>query len=60
MCLVVNKGLKLEFLPDESMIQVLEQNIGNARFVWNNILGTYIELYQLFKFHGYPLSLTIQ
>ena len=59
MCLVVNKGLKLELLPDESMIQVLEQNIGNARFVWNNILGTYLELYELFTFHGYPLSPTI-
>ena len=32
MCLVVNKGLKLELLPSKSMIQVLEQNIGNARF----------------------------
>ena len=59
MCLVVNKGLKLELLPDESMIRVLEQNIGNARFVWNNILGTYLKLYELFKFHGYPLSPTI-
>ena len=60
MSLVVNKGLKLELLPSESMVHVLEQNIGNARFVWNNILGRYLELYELFKFHGYTLSPTIQ
>ena len=59
MCLVVNKGLKLELLPSKSIIQVLEQNIGNARFIWNNILGIYCDLYELFKFHGCPLSPTI-
>ena len=52
MCLVVNKGLKLELLPSKSMIQVLEQNIGNARFIWNNILGIYCDLYELFKPFG--------
>lgn len=31
---VVNKGLKLIILPDDDMIQVIEQNIGNARFIW--------------------------
>ena len=31
---VVNKGLKVEILPDNNMIQVLNQNIGNARFIW--------------------------
>ena len=59
MSLVVNKGLKLELLPSESMVHVLEQNIGNARFVWNNILERYLDLYKLFKFHGYTLSPTI-
>ena len=59
MSLVVNKGLKLELLPSESMLHVLEQNIGNARFVWNNILERYLDLYKLFKFHGYTLSPTI-
>lgn len=52
---VVNKGLKLRILPDEDMAHVLEQNMGNARFIWNNMLGMYINLYMLFSFHGYPL-----
>ena len=59
MSLNVNKGLKLELLPSESMVRVLEQNMGNARFVWNNILKRYLDLYELFKFHGCPLSPTI-
>ena len=52
---VVNKGLKLVIFPDEGMVDVLEQNMGNARFIWNNMLSMYIELYMLFSFHGYPL-----
>ena len=40
---VVSMGLKLRILPDEDMIGVLEQNIGNARFVWNHILSEYNE-----------------
>ncbi|WP_367242892.1 helix-turn-helix domain-containing protein [uncultured Methanobrevibacter sp.] len=28
-------------LPDEDMIRVLNQNMGNARFVWNRILSNY-------------------
>ena len=51
----INKGLKLEILPNDSMVEVLEQNMGNARFIWNNLLGMYINLYLLFNFHGYPL-----
>ena len=51
----INKGLKLELLPDRSMVEVLEQNMGNARFIWNNLLATYIHLYSMFNFHGYPL-----
>ena len=53
---VVNMGLKLEILPDDAMIRVLEQNMGNARFIWNNLLNTYNNLYMLFSFHGYPLN----
>ena len=52
---VVVKGLKLRILPDEGMVSVLEQNMGNARFIWNNLLGMYFNLYLLFNFHGYPL-----
>ena len=57
---VVNKGLKIRIFPDEDMVRVLEQNMGNARFVWNNILARYTELYNLFKFHGYPLNPNIR
>ena len=52
---VVNKGLKLRIFPDEYMTHVLEQNIGNARFIWNNMLSMYVNLYMLFRFHGCPL-----
>ena len=52
---VVNKGLKVRILPDEDMIHVLEQNMGNARFIWNNMLSMYNNLYRLFNFHGSPL-----
>ena len=53
---VVNKGLRIKILPDEDMVDVLEQNMGNSRFIWNNILGRYNELYKLFRFHGCPLN----
>ena len=53
---VVNMGLKLVILPDDAMIRVLEQNMGNARFIWNNMLSRYIDLYRLFSFHGCPLN----
>ena len=51
----INKGLKLEILPDDSMVEVLEQNMGNSRFIWNNLLDMYNQLYLLFDFHGCPL-----
>ena len=57
---VVSMGLKLRILPDEDMIGVLEQNIGNARFVWNHILSEYNELYNLFQAHGYPLKTNLR
>lgn len=53
---VVNRGLKLVILPDDAMIRVLEQNMGNARFIWNNLLSTYNNLHTLFSFHGCPLN----
>ena len=34
--------------------------MGNARFIWNNILNRYNELYQLFKSHSYPLNPNIR
>ncbi len=52
---IVNKGLKLVIFPDGDMIDVLEQNMGNARFIWNNMLSMYNELYMLFSFHDCPL-----
>ena len=42
------------------METVLNQNIGNARFIWNNILGRYNELYKLFRFYGYSLNPNIR
>ena len=52
----VNMGLKVVIYPDEDMVSVLEQNIGNHRFVWNKILERYGELYNLFKSNGYHLN----
>ena len=51
---------KIWILPDEDMIRVLNQNMGNARFVWNRILSNYNELYELFRSHGYPLKPNIR
>ena len=47
---VVNKGLKVEILPYESKKHVINQNIGNARFIWNNILARYNYLYHVILF----------
>ena len=41
---VVNKGLKVDIFPDKAMEHVFNQNMGNARFIWNNILNRYNEL----------------
>jgi len=57
---VVNKGLKVEILPDKNMEQVLNQNIGNARFIWNNILSRYNDLYEFFSSHDCPLNPNIR
>ena len=50
---VVSKGLEVRLYPDEDMVQVLEQNIGNARFTWNRLLDEYQKTYSWFKQHGY-------
>ena len=50
---VVSKGLEVRLYPDEDIMQVLEQNIGNARFNWNKLLDEYQKTYSLFKQHGY-------
>ena len=47
---VVNKGLKVEILPDKNMEHSINQNIGNARFIWNNILSRYNYIYIFFVF----------
>lgn len=50
---LVNKGLKIRIYPNKDMQQKIEQGIGNARFVWNQLLSMYNETYQMFKDHGY-------
>ena len=56
---IVNKGLRLRIFPDNDIIKVLEQNMGNARFVWNNILSRYNDLYTLFRSHNCHLNPSI-
>lgn len=50
---LVNKGLRIRIYPNPDMRQKIEQNIGNARFVWNQLLQMYKETYRMFKDHGY-------
>ena len=50
---IVNKGLVVRLYPDECMVRELNQNIGNARFTWNQLLDEYKKTYTLFKQHGY-------
>ena len=52
-CMIVNKGLVVRLYPGEDMVNVLNQNIGNARFTWNQLLGEYQKTYKLFKQNGY-------
>ena len=49
----VNKGLKIRIYPNKDLRDCIEQNIGNARFTWNQLLGMYRETYRLFLNHGY-------
>lgn len=50
---VVNKGLEVRLYPDGDMADVLNQNMGNVRFVWNHLLAEYQKTYSLFVQHGY-------
>ena len=50
---IVNKGLVVRLYPGEDMVSVLNQNMGNARFTWNQLLDEYQKTYALFKQHGY-------
>lgn len=50
---LVNKGLRIRIYPNKDMMQKIEQNIGNARFTWNQLLQMYNETYRLFKHYGY-------
>ena len=50
---IVNKGLEVRLYPGEDMVHELNQNIGNARFTWNQLLDEYQKTYALFKQHGY-------
>lgn len=40
------KGIKVKIYPNQNQTQFIEQNIGNARFVWNQMLGMWNERYQ--------------
>ena len=57
---VVKKGFVLELLPDDDMVGVLEQNMRNTRFIWNQLLSQYNRLRKQFQFHGYPLNANIR
>ena len=35
---LVNKGLRIRIYPHRDMVQKIEQNVGNARFTWNQLL----------------------
>ena len=50
---IVNKGLEVRLYPGGDMVCELNQNIGNARFAWNQLLSEYQKTYALFKQHGY-------
>ncbi len=40
------KGIKVKIYPNQEQIQHIEQNIGNARFVWNQMLDMWNTRYQ--------------
>lgn len=40
------KGVKIKIYPNQNQIQFFEQNIGNARFVWNKMLDMWNTRYQ--------------
>ena len=40
------KGVKVKIYPNQEQTQFIEQNIGNARFVWNQMLNMWNTRYQ--------------
>lgn len=40
------KGIKVKIYPNQSQVQQIEQNIGNSRFVWNQMLNMWNSRYQ--------------
>lgn len=40
------KGIKVKMYPNQHQVQFFEQNIGNARFVWNQVLNMWNTRYQ--------------
>ncbi len=40
------KGIKVKIYPNQEQTQFIEQNIGNARFVWNQILNMWSARYR--------------
>ena len=40
------KGIKVKIYPNQNQMQFFEQNIGNARFVWNQMLDMWNTRYQ--------------
>lgn len=40
------KGIEVKIYPNQTQIQKIEQNIGNARFVWNQMLNMWNTRYQ--------------
>lgn len=40
------KGIKVKIYPNKEQTQFIEQNIGNARFVWNQMLSMWNTRYQ--------------
>ena len=43
----------MRLYPGGDVVCKLNQNIGNVRFVWNQLLSEYQKIYALFKQHGY-------
>ena len=52
-CIIVNEGLKVKLYPDKVMVDKFNRSLGNARFVWNNLLTEYQKTFELFKQHCY-------
>ena len=40
------KGVKIRLYPTQAQEQLILQSLGNARFVWNQLLGMLIERYK--------------